>query len=645
MTPFSLLAILLWGLTSVLKIPAFAGLTLAFVGVYVWQFKSKSKSLYHSHNKFVFGYFLSAALLACFLSNDIFPPNISALAAGLIGFFVINSEGFHKCLKKIWLDTRAICASDIVATCVFLIAFFAILFAGSYYSLGVGLSWDEHIEQQTFLKSVSIIGKGLSGDSGYFEINDWGDRYYGIGFYFPFYIFHRPFMGLIRGWFDVSNETAILMSRHLAVFWLFAFSSTIVSRIVYLLTKNLRYAYLVGGAYLICPYFLGHGLTNVKDAPFACVWILCSYLLIKLVNEYLTDHEINRNTLISLVLSISWLITVRISGVLFFVPLFVAFMIIKAPSLLNHPRVAIRSLLSSLSGTKRIYALIFCSFAVVAMMYPVVWQDPSELFKAVRYMGKHPWGGCTLTYGECMVGQALPYSYIPAWLMVKLPLASLLGLLVIPLGLYFEYVKNSRVTLKIFSVLFIPALLIPILLVLKNTVLYDELRQLLFLVATFFIVGFVSIFYCSRNLAFALVTISIAIFSLDNIKIYPHQLSWFNEIARHFNLNGKYETDYWGNGLSQLAKYINKHGDYFDDMQCIYADPVHLFTPFLDNGRYRCIKSLSEVNKDTPRPFAYAKYSRSSYKASVGCVPVLVNSISPSLSSSAVVVGEVGICK
>ena len=286
MSAYFLLALIIWALTSVLKIPAFAGLTFAFVGVYFWHIKPKA--LDYSNKKFVISYILSSALLACFLSNDIYPPNISTLAAGLIGYFVINSEGCHKYLKTAWLSARNIYTSDRFATCTFLIIFFAIIFVGSYYSLGVGLSWDERIEQQTFLKNINVISKGLSGDSAYYEINDWADRYYGIGFYFPFYIFHRPFMGLIRGWQEVSGDTAILISRHLAVFWLFAFSSIIVSRIVYLFTKNLRYAYLVGIAYLICPYFLGHGMTNVKDSPFSCVWIICSYLLVKLANEYLT---------------------------------------------------------------------------------------------------------------------------------------------------------------------------------------------------------------------------------------------------------------------------------------------------------------------------------------------------------------------
>lgn len=351
----------------------------------------------------------------------------------------------------------------------------------------------------------------------------------------------------------------------------------------------------------------------------------------------------------ALVLSVSWLITVRVSGVLFFIPLFVAFIVAIGPAFFNKfrndHRPTTQALPVSTGGFRNFYILIFSSIAFVSLMYPVVWQDPAELFRAVRYMGKHPWSGCTLTYGECMAGQSLPYSYIPAWLTVKLPLASLFGLLVLPVGLYFEYVKGRRTSLKTFSILFIPAILIPIILIAKKTVLYDELRQLLFLVATFFIIGFISIFYFNRKLAFALATLSIALFSFDNIKIYPHQLSWFNEIGRFFDVNEKYETDYWGGGLSQLAKYINSHGENFDNIECIYADPEHLLTPFLDGSRYPCVKALDKVSKDTPRPFAYAKYSRSSYEPSEGCAPVLVNSVTPSLSTVAIVIGEVGICK
>ena len=47
-------------------------------------------------------------------------------------------------------------------------------------------------------------------------------------------------------------------------------------------------------------------------------------------------------------------------------------------------------------------------------------------------MSNHIQTVCTITFGECMKAQDLPSSYIPLWLLVKLPIFILLGLVILP---------------------------------------------------------------------------------------------------------------------------------------------------------------------------------------------------------------------
>lgn len=646
-----ILAISIWGLTSIVKIPAFLGLLLSYAILFViiWKRDEFEKAV----GNIAISFLASAGLLAYCLSNDIYPVNFSVLISGLLAYGLLNSrEALGKRGKKLWVKFKILFKADKFATIVFVGSFIIVLCAGSYFSLGVGLTWDERVEQQTFTKALVAIGLGLSGDGNYYDINKWGDRYYGVGFYLPFYFVHRSFVGLITSGYNVSLDAAILLSRHLAVFWFFAFSSLIVTRIVYLLTDNLRYAYLISIAYLVCPYFLGHGMTNVKDTPFACVWLISLCLLLGLVKSFLDNVKFSKGALIALVLSVGWLITIRVSGVLFFVPLLIALIILRGQEVFAkfQNMYCYRGFLDVIFHSEnRVFkkiSFILCSLLVfVTLFYPVAWQDPSELFKAVRYMSKHPWGGCTLTFGDCMVGGESLYTYIPAWLIVKLPFVALLGVVLLPIILFSRSSKPTPISKKLIFLVALSAFLIPAILVLKRTVLYDELRQILFVVTMFFIIGAASLFYVNKPFAMAFFAISIVVFSIDNVKLYPYQLSWFNEPSRLFNLNGKYETDYWGSGLARLAGYMNKHDDIFNYANCIYADPDHLLLPFINSEKYKCVKPLSEVFESTPRPFAYAKYERSFFKGMRGCKVVHVESRPLLFSSSDLKLGEVGICE
>lgn len=645
------LAGLVWLFTSIVKIPAFLGLVFSYAILFVLFLKRGGfeKAVDYIAIAFV----ASAGFLAYCLSNDIYPPNLSALISGLLGYTLTNSrETLAMWAKKTWFNFINLLESDKSATVLFVGTYVVILCVGSYFSLGVGLSWDERVEQQTFAKALIAIGQGLSGDYKYYDINDWGDRYYGIGFYLPFYLIHRSFVGLIISGYGVSLDTAILLSRHLAVFWFFAFSCLIVSRIVYLLTDNLRYAYVIAIAYFICPYFLGHGMTNVKDAPFACVWLISLCLLLGLVKSLMENNRVSKGAIIALTLSLGWLITIRLSGILFFVPLLIGFIILICQGgglktrKLTPPSGPFNLLWRSKNRVFTNISFVLCSLIVfVTILYPVAWQDPSELFKAVRYMSKHPWGGCTLTYGDCIVGGDFLYAYIPAWLIVKLPIAALLGVVLMPIAFFTSSFKDKSNARKLLLLVMLSAFLIPAVLVLKRSVLYDELRQILFVVSMFFIVGSVSFFYISKRLAMVFFIFSIFVFAIDNVKVYPYQLSWFNEPSRAFVLNGKYETDYWGSGLASLAGYMNRHDDIFSDVNCIYADPDHLFLPFIKSEKYKCVKPLSAVVESTPRPFAYAKYERSFFKGMRGCKAVHVESRSLLFSSENLKLGEVGICE
>ena len=52
--------------------------------------------------------------------------------------------------------------------------------------------------------------------------------------------------------------------------------------------------------FLLYPYLFGHSHFNFKDIPFMSVWIICTYFIMKIVNNYHKDNKIFNSDLIYL---------------------------------------------------------------------------------------------------------------------------------------------------------------------------------------------------------------------------------------------------------------------------------------------------------------------------------------------------------
>ena len=143
-----------------------------------------------------------------------------------------------------------------------------------------------------------------------------------------------------------------------------------------------------------------------------------------------------------------------------------------------------------------------------------------------------------------MKAKDLPATYIPIWLAVKLPFIILLGFLLIPFAERKIFSNNNNKI--IFGSILVTSLLIPILLIIGNTNLYDEIRHLIFLIPFFFILGTVSIFIISKKLFYIIGVLTLSIFIYENIKISPYQYVWFNLPSRYLDLTKEFELDYQG---------------------------------------------------------------------------------------------------
>jgi hypothetical protein len=518
--------------------------------------------------------------------------------------------------------------------------FLLLVIIGAVASLWVGLSWDQGLEMHTVrMNRDALVGLLTGSLKGYRELMSYGDRYYGIGFTLPEYLLQHVFYPPLAWIFHVNKDTAMKIGGNLAVFLAFAASTVLVMQILRRLTDNHRYAYWGAIAWLLWPYMLGHGWMNMKDIPFAIVWLLCFYQMHCLTQKLLGEEAVAKKDFAWFGVCVAWLIAIRISGVLFFFAIACQVFLLAATVLFQRRTTAAQSATAAIHRLTLLQWLnlsgVFvssCLLAIIAL-YPIAWHNPLELVNAVRYMSHHFWPGATLTNGQHMPSQNLPVAhYLYEWLKVKLPLVTLLGLVTLPIALW--RVRNTiadarRVT---WIALFATAILLIPILSLKQVALYDELRQVLFIPAMLFIGGWVALYHVNLRVARVALFATLVLFAADNVRIYPYQYTWFNELTRRMDIDKFYETDYWGTSLRHLAKTVNKVPD-LPQLSCVVADPVHLMAPFVAPHVSSCVKAASDFHAELGRPFLKAGYTRGgNFQISPGCREVAVEQYTPLFS-------------
>jgi len=258
-------------------------------------------------------------------------------------------------------------------------------------------------------------------------------------------------------------------------------------------------------------------------------------------------------------------------------------------------------------------------------------------------MSNFPHGVCTLTLGRCMKALNLPYNYIFIWLFFKLPMLSLVGLFLLPF-------IEKKIFLRSVNQIILGSILLTIisiilLLIFFNVNLYDEIRHVLFLVPLILIVSFSTIYFFSKKLILYTAFISIFVYAIQNINMYPYQYTWFNLFSNFINVNNNFELDYYGISGRNIAKKINTNNQilYYKD-KCIYAAPINLLRPFISSD-FNCVKHLTSIYPSSTEKYILVKFTRELRRENPSnCKLIFEESYNLNLFKKKMLMGEVYIC-
>ena len=476
---------------------------------------------------------------------------------------------------------------------IFLILFIII---GAVFSLKVGITHDEAHSNWVWelnKKKISNIFLNTNHDISYLNTYH---GYYGIGFYFLSFLLDNFFFNIFE-LNNINQEGKILLLKHPTVFIFFAISGIFLRKILIILTSDKTFSDYSTIFYLTYPYLLGHSFFNIKDIPFMSMWLICTYYLIKNLNNFFLKKIVRKKDLIIFGITTSYLLSLRVSGVLIFVE-YLIFLIFYTQSFKIH----LRDILKYQYKNILLFLFIFLTFSY--LLYPSFWSNPLNFISAIKFMGQHIQTVCTTTLGNCMKAQNLPVSYIFIWLFFKLPTLILLGLFLFPF--IEKKIFSNKTDITILGSLITSILVLIFLLIFLNVNLYDELRQILFLIPLIFIVSLKTIYFMSRKISLFFICIFIIFFTAQNIKLFPYNYIWLNNFNFTINVNKNFELDYWGVSTKEVANYIEST-DY--DNSCLISNRNQGIKFFLKK-QDTCLKSFNELHKNNRRPFLIAMTER-----------------------------------
>ena len=491
---------------------------------------------------------------------------------------------------KVWRATTLVCAA------VFL------LYLGFALHKDFGVPSDEPVERMNGVVSLNYVAdffgvKSLQSSESlavyrHLQLENYFDRDYPVLFNLTAALLERVF--------HINDEQGIYFFRHLLNYLVCLLGVYAVFRLAERRFADWRYGLLAAIAFVLSPRFFAEFFYNTKDLIF------------------LTFFAIAMNSLIAFILkpsfksaffhavAVGFAVDARIMGVIF-IPLtiFVFFM---------------RQSFGAEKKNGVMYLLVFIAFCFVCifLFWPWLWADPFGRFvEAFQKMAQFSRGSDRVLYfGEIISTKALPWHYIPAWILISTPLLYVIFFTISVGSMILNFSKkyfniwsdDQDVQDFIFSSLFFAPLFAVIFM---KSVLYDGWRQMYFLYPSFLLLAvegcriiwrFAARLRCAQTVRITIIFLTSLYFSYYAFYIYshhPYQNVYFNILAGK-NLKERFDLDYWGLSNRQALEFILST----DGRQIVPVwsnnfpklDVAMKSLPFEDRNRLKVVGELADTD-------------------------------------------------
>lgn len=470
--------------------------------------------------------------------------------------------------------------------------FLSYLLLGLWIAPDYGVSWDEPIQRAHGIVSTDYINRALGIEAPAFDpekqLETYEHRYYGVVFSVICFKIERM-MGL-----DTFREQHLM--RHYAVFLAFWLGVIGFFKLLQFRFKDWRWA-LAGVLFiLIFPRLFAHSFFNVKDAVLVAAVMWAMYTMVRFLNKpgwrWAVAHGLTSALAIDVrivaviipALTLGWLAVRVVSdpppappssregSFLSWIKSILsnsAYARLKkkndSPECQELPSLREggagggsekRPGIFGMAYAAAIY-LLTMALAMVAF-WPYLWANPlKNLLEAYRVMGSYEWGGEVLLWGEFIHPMSgMPWYYLPSWMLITIPVGVGVFFL-IGVGLMLGKLRESAlldwVALSVFAA---PAAMV----ILKDSVLYDDWRQLYFIYPAFAFIALAGAEglhrrFQNKKIIPALVGLTIVVGIAQMVRYHPLQHVFFNELAGTSRV-ARFDQDYWGVAYKQALERL-----------------------------------------------------------------------------------------
>ena len=219
------------------------------------------------------------------------------------------------------------------------------------------------------------------------------------------------------------------------------------------------------------------------------------------------------------------------------------------------------------SGRKAIPTLVFYFFLGVLTIYlswPGLWNAPiNNYIHALTETSHFSWTNNILFNGIEYSSENIPSSYIPTLLGIQF---TEIALILIIIGIVLSFIEIKSHPEKRFDILILGIWFLAPLsqVIIFHTHVYDNFRQLLFIIPPLFVFSSYTYHYISKHLrnrvVYALITLLLIFPGIYwIIKLHPYEYIYYNRLVG--GVNGAfrhYEMDYWSTSYKEATEYLNQ---------------------------------------------------------------------------------------
>lgn len=232
-----------------------------------------------------------------------------------------------------------------------------------------------------------------------------------------------------------------------------------------------------------------------------------------------------------------------------------------------------------------IIAYLICASVTMFLTWPALWPHPIDRWMdSLVLMVSFPWPGRVLFNGRFHEPDQLPLSYLPTLLNIQLT-EPLLILAYIGLVLLIYSLFRKRIQLDFFLVVLIGAILPLAGVILSQATMYDNFRQLLFLLLPLILLtglAFELIFSIVKPAVWRVIMLLLLAFPgvYAMIRLHPYQYVYYNSLVG--GTGGalrKFEMDYWCTSYHEAALWLNENAP--PNARIGGGGPTYLYSMYL----------------------------------------------------------------